>query len=219
MRALDVLVAFHFLGADVQEPDRRPLDMKNGARHRGTHQRIIGKLLGRRADVGADVENDAFRLDRRPQGRDRRPFDTGHRPQHEFRDRHERAGIARRNRGIGVARLHRFERQPHARAFAAAQCLARLFVHRDDEIGMDDTRLGCECRILLQYRFDAGLLAEKNEPQRWLTIKRQRRPGDHDLRAVVSAHCVECDRFWARHPCRLPLKSAFGATRRARAGA
>ena len=169
--------------------------MKNGARHRGTHERINGKLVGRGADVGAGIEHDAFGLDRRPQGRNRRPFDAGHRPQHQFRDRHQRAGIARRNGGIGVARLHCLERQPHARAFAVAQCLARLFVHRDDEVGMDDTRLGCECRILLQYRFDAGLLTEENESQRRLTIKRQRRPGDDDLRAVVSSHSVECDRF------------------------
>jgi hypothetical protein len=60
---------------------------------------------------------------------------------------------------------------------------------------MDDTRLDCECRILLQYRFDAGLLTEENESQRRLTIKRQRRPGDDDLRAVVSSHSVERDRF------------------------
>ena len=49
-----------------------------------------------------------------------------------------------------LALLHGLEREPHARALAAAQSLARLVVHADDTVGMHDFRSGLEVRIALE---------------------------------------------------------------------
>ena len=59
----------------------------------------------------------------------------------ESRHRHQRAGIAGRHRDVGLALLDRIDGQPHRRfAAAVAQRLARLVVHADRDVGVNDPR-------------------------------------------------------------------------------
>ena len=87
----------------------------------------------RGADVGAEVEHDAFGLDGRPQAGDGGPLDAGHGPQDQLGHGHQGAGVAGRDGNIGLALLHGLERQPHAGALAAPHRLARLVLHLDGE--------------------------------------------------------------------------------------
>ena len=94
----------------------------------------------------------------------RRAVDAGQRAQAKSRHRHQRAGIAGRDRDIGLALLDRFDRQPHRRDLAAApQRLARLVVHADGDIGMDDAGGGLQRGMLFQLGIDLGAVAEQQE--------------------------------------------------------
>ena len=56
-----------------------------------------------------------------------------------LRHRHQRAGVAGRDRDVGLALLHRVDGEPHRRLPAAvAQRLARLVVHPDRDVGVDE---------------------------------------------------------------------------------
>ena len=124
----------------------------------------------------------------------------GHRPQDQLRHRHEGAGVAGRDRDVGLALLHGLDRQPQARALAAAQGLARLVAHGDGGVGVDDdARARGERRRLLELGRDARLVAEEQEAQIRMSLERERRTGDHDLGAVIPAHGVERYRPRLRH--------------------
>ena len=112
------------------------------------------------ADRRADVEDDRFAAQRRPQRRDRRPLDRRHRMQAELRHRHQRAGVAGRNHAVGGAGLHRLDRLPHRRdPPSGAQGLARLVGHLDRDAGMKQARSGGEGRIGGEHRPDRRLVA------------------------------------------------------------
>ena len=87
----------------------------------------------------------------RPSARGRRSRDVRRLDlQDEHRLRHEGAGIAGGNGRVGTAFAHRLEAQPHAGMPAAlAQRLARLRIHGDGNIGVEDLGLGGERRLAL----------------------------------------------------------------------
>ena len=114
---------------------------------------------------------------RRPARRDRRPVDAGHGLELEFRDRHQRAGIAGGDRDVGLATLHGVDRHPHRGLPAAlAQRLARLGVHRDRDVGMDDARRRLELRTRFDQRLDQGAVAEQQEFDAGMAVERDLRP-------------------------------------------
>ena len=49
------------LDADIEQPDGRPLEVEQHARHRAAHHREIDQMLGIGADRGAEVEHDRSR--------------------------------------------------------------------------------------------------------------------------------------------------------------
>ena len=94
----------------------------------------------------------------------RRPVDPGQHAQAEPRHRHQRAGIAGGNRDIGLAFLDGLDRKPHRRVLAAAaQRLARLVVHADGDVGMDDARGRLQRRMFGELRVDQRAVAEQQE--------------------------------------------------------
>ena len=95
--ALRELVALDLFLADVEEADRRPLDAVHRRHQRGSHDRELHELLGRAIDVGAQVQHRHDAVARRQLRGDGRAVDAGQRLQHEARDRHQRAGVARRH--------------------------------------------------------------------------------------------------------------------------
>ena len=64
------------LDADVEQPDGRPVEIEQHARHRAAHHRHVDQMLGVGADRGAEIEHDGFAPQRRPERRDRRPLDA-----------------------------------------------------------------------------------------------------------------------------------------------
>ena len=72
VRLTHFLDALDLLDADIEQADGRPLDVEQRSCHGRAHEREIAELAGAGADVGADVEHDAFGFDGRPQGRDGR---------------------------------------------------------------------------------------------------------------------------------------------------
>ena len=130
------VISLQLFLADIQQPDGR-LDQPQGrARKDVTHQRELHQIVGVAFDIGTEIEHDALAAPRREEGRDRRPVDAGHRFQHEFGDRHQRAGIAGRNDTVGASLRDRLDREPHARTSRRAQGHGRLCVIRDDFFGM-----------------------------------------------------------------------------------
>ncbi len=136
-----LLETLDLLDPDVEEADRRPLEIEQHPRHGAAHGGERDEVLGIAADGGADIEHDRFAAQSRPQRRDRRAGDAGHRLEVESRHRHQGAGIAGRDHRIGLALLHGVDRHPHRRfPPAMAQRLAGLLVHLDGDVGVDDPR-------------------------------------------------------------------------------
>ena len=123
---------------------------------------------------------------------DRRALDPRHGAQVELRHRHQGAGVAGRDRDIGLALLHRVDREPHRRLPAAlAQRLARLVVHLDHDVGVDEPRGRLQPRPRVEQRRDHGLVAEQHELGVGMAGKRKIGPGNDDRRPDVAPHGVE----------------------------
>ena len=114
-RRLDLLYALDLFDADIEQTDRRAIDVEDDARHRCAHDRQVDQVLGVGADRRADVEDDRFAAQSRPHRGDRRPLDLRHGAQADLGHRHQRAGVASRNRVVGLALLPRLDRLPHRR--------------------------------------------------------------------------------------------------------
>ena len=197
--------AFRFLDADIEKADARPFDAEQDARGRGTHHRQIDEMLGVGADRGADIEHDRLPAQGRPQRRDRRPLDARQCLEIEFRHRHQRAGIAARHHHVGIAFLHRIDGEPHRGLPApVAQRLARLILHADGNLGVDDARGGFERGPRLHQRSDQRRVAEEPELAFGMARQSQIGAGDDHGRTVVSPHRIErnADLVWHRSTLR-----------------
>src|SRR6185503_4125207 len=103
------LVALDVLDADVQEADARPRDLQHVLGDDGPHQRELQQVLGRAADVRAEIEHVGRTRDSRHGGNDRRPIDTRQRLQYIARRRHQCAGVAGAHAGVGLSALHELD--------------------------------------------------------------------------------------------------------------
>ena len=136
----------------------------------------------------------------RPYRRDRRAVDAGQRAQVEPRHRHQRAGIAGGDRDVGLALLDRVDRKPHRGGLAAAaQRLARLVVHADGDVGMDDARGRLQRRMLGEFRLDQRAVAEQQEFGVGMPGQRDRGAGNDDRCADIATHGVKRDSNLLRH--------------------
>ena len=115
----------------LRSPTRRPVEAEQHPRHGAAHHGEIDQVLGIGADRGAEVEHDRVA----PAASARCAAIAGRSipamvSQVEFGHRHQRAGIAGRDRDVGVALLDGVDGEPHRGLPAAlAQRLARLVVH------------------------------------------------------------------------------------------
>ena len=151
--------------------------------------------------VGAEIEHDEVVVaERRQQGGERRPVDARHGAQRQLGHRHQRAGIAAGDRGLGLAVLHRGDRAAHRGGLGAADRLARLVVAGDDVVAMDD--LGDRARArgwLGELGADRVLVAEQEEGEVVAPLIGERGAGDHHRRADIATHRVDCDPRRAAH--------------------
>ena len=157
-------------------------------------------MLGIGADAGAEIEHDQFAAHRRPARRDGGAVDARHGPEVEFRHRHQGAGIAGRDGDIGLAALDRIDGEPH-RTFPAAlaQRLARLGVHRNRDVGVDEAGDGLQRRAGGEQRLDDRAVAEQQEFDVRMPPQRQFRAGDDHRGPMVSPHGVERDTDFIGH--------------------
>src|SRR6185295_7665386 len=113
-------------------------------------------------------------------------------------------GVAGRNHAVGLALLHRLERQPHARAATAAHGLAGLVLHLHGNVGVHDGGPRAELRVGRELGLDAWARAEKHKAQLRLALERQGRTRHYDARTAIPTHRIE--RYRAR-PCHDPLST------------
>ena len=129
-------------------PNKRP-------RHGRPHEGELNELAGIGTDIGAHIEHDAFRIDRGPDRSDGRTVNPLDRPQAKLGHGHERASIAGGDDGIGMVVADGLDGEPHARLpTPPAERLARLRVHGDGDIGMNDFAFACEGGIGRKLRGD-----------------------------------------------------------------
>ncbi len=157
-------------------------------------------MLGVRADGRADVEHDGAPAQGRPQRRERRTVDLRHGAQADFRHGHEGAGIAGRDRAIGLAVANRLDRLPHRRiAPARAQRLARLVGHADGDAGVAHLGQRRQPGLGLEQGRDLLLVAEHQEFDVGKAFHEQCRARNDDRRAEIPAHGVERDPYRLFH--------------------
>ena len=151
------------------------------------------------------------------------PLRVGHRPaiagrsmpamvlRSNLRHRHQRAGIAGRDRDVGFALLDRIDGEPHRRLPAAMpQRLARLVVHAGRRRRCaTSARFGLEPRQLVEQRLDHGAVAEQQELDVGVAGRATpRRRGTTTEGAMVAAHGVKRDADLIRHGATLTALDA-----------
>jgi hypothetical protein len=105
---------------------------------------------------------------------------------------HQRAGIAGRNRNIGLTGLYGLDRPPHGRDIAAAaQRLAGLLVHADGKLAVMENRFVAEFGKIRQNRI--ALLFQPVESEGDIRMPLQCLCGtwDDNLGTKVATHEVE----------------------------
>ncbi len=196
----DFLAALDFLDADIEQADGRPFEIEQHARHGAAHHRQRHQMMRVAADGGAEIEHHRIAARGRPDRRERRTVDAGQHAQAEPRHRHQRAGIAGGDRNVGLALLDGVDRQPHRRGLAAAaQRLARLVVHADGDVGMDDARGRLQRRMFGELRFDQRAVAEQQKFGVGMPGQRNRGAGNDDRCADIATHGVKRDSNLLRH--------------------
>ncbi len=187
--------------------------MSNRARaERRAEDREIDELLGVAADGGAHVEHDDVGAQGRPDGGDRRARDAFHGPQAEGRHGHQRAGVAAGNGDVGLAVLDGLQRHPHRGfAFALAQGLGGLFVHRDDVVAVEDPADLFEVWEFVEERRDLGFAAVEQERRVAEFAQSERGALDGHLRADIAAHGVDRYADCICHSIRFGARNATAA--------
>mmetsp|Transcript_1251 Transcript_1251/g.3581 ORF Transcript_1251/g.3581 Transcript_1251/m.3581 type:complete len:368 (-) Transcript_1251:709-1812(-) len=189
----DGLAALDGFFADVEQADARFLDAIDRRHQRTAHHRELQQVLGRRVDVGAEVEHGGEATSRiRHHRRNRGAVDTVQRLEQDLGHRHQRTGVARRHAGMGQRRLavpagpELLDCDAHRRVTLAPQGDLDRVVHRDHLAGRDHTaaRQGRRRRQCLgladEHQLGARVLVEEGAAGR----QRHRR-------AVVAAHAVD----------------------------
>ena len=162
-RLTQLIMAFLFLAADIQEADMGMRDAANDGGEDRPHQRELDQVLRVAFDVGAEVEHAAFT---RPgwQARDhRRPADALQHPQGDFRHRHQGAGIAGRDDAIGLTVADQVDGLAHAAFTALTQGHRGLVLVSHHAIGVDNAQAaGIDATLAGHHRLQARLIADQN---------------------------------------------------------
>ena len=208
--ALHGLVTLDVLDPDVEQPHARPLlVLDRGDQHRAHHAELH-ELLRRAIDVGAQIQHvgeGSFLV--RQHGGNRRSVDAGDSFQHEARDRHQGAGIARAHRRVRLAFLDEVDGDAHRRILLVAQCLGRRFVHchyfarrMHPQLLAGDSTAGFQLGVDRLAHADQH---DRDVPRASLEVERGRH---RHMGAVVAAHAIDRQRNPRR--CQRGLL-AFGA--------
>lgn len=190
---LDVLVALHLFGANVQQGHQRRLHAEHDAGEGRAHDGEIDEMTRLGADIGADIENDGLAAHGGPQRGDSRALDAVERTELELGHGHERAGVAGRDGGGGLAILHGLDRPPHGRLAATAQRLAGLVVHAHHIGGRANFDDLDKPRLAGDQLFKLVLTSVQQKTRARMTDARNGDAVDHGTGGVVATHGVDRD--------------------------
>src|SRR5471032_2849707 len=190
---LDHFVALDVLGADVQQADGRALDFFHGRDQHRTHDGELVQVMRFAIDVGAQVQHigrSIFLV--RHDAADGRAVDAGHGLEYVARYRHQGAGIAGRDAGLGLAVLDLLDGDAHRRILLAAQGHFERIVHGDLFGGVlhGDARMRVDVQ-LFQFRADYVLQTDQDQFSVRFTFEEGNSGGDSDRRAVIATHTVD----------------------------
>ncbi|OIQ64435.1 hypothetical protein GALL_540130 [mine drainage metagenome] len=195
MRHLQLGMALVFLGADIQQAHARPHQLQPVARIRRAHHGILQQVFGIGLDVGADVQHhvEAALVARGPKAGDRRAIDAGDLAQPDHRQRHQRAGIARRNAGTGFTAFDQINSHAHGRIFFVAHRQCRRLIHPHHFRGMMNTQTRICLRMMdAQLRLDRVLQANQYDIERRIARKTfQCGRHGHNL-SVIATRRINC---------------------------
>ena len=180
----DELVALLRLLADREERDGRALDLERVLGEDGAHVGELEQVLGARVGVGARVEQHARAVRARERDRDRRTMDSGKPADLDEPRGQESAGVAGRERHVGLALLDGATGREERAVALGAHGVPGLLVHLDLLVGVDDLESARE-------RLDD--LAPAVEDRLDGVAARLERARDDLLRRPVAAHRVHRD--------------------------
>ena len=187
------VVAFQFLGADVQQADGGCGQPEHGAREHVAHHGELDQVARVALHVGAEVEQHHVAARR---GADRRhggPVDAGQGLDHDLRERQQRAGVAGGDHAGCLAAGHRVDRDAH-RGAAHAQRRGGLGVVADRLGRVPDGAGGGGAAMALQQRVQLCLVADQQEACAGMALGGDLQTLDHHERRVIAAHGVHRQR-------------------------
>ena len=191
---LDVFGALGFLGPDVEQAGPRAFAAGDDPRIGRAHDCELDEVAGIAFAIRAQIEHDHVIVgQRREQCGQRRTVEPGHGAQRKLAHRHQRAGIARGNRGAGIALLHCIDRKAHAGGLGTAQRAARQLVAADHVGAMQYFGRPGHAGMRVECSLDARFIANQQELELVVTPTRQRGAFDHHAHAFVSAHRIDGD--------------------------
>ena len=207
-RLADGIVSLQILRADIEQADRRLDQPEDRAGEDIAHQRELNEVLVVAFDIGAEIQHHALAAPGRKKRRNCRAVDPRQHLEHEFGDRHQRAGIAGRN-------------HPSARPSATASIASRMLDCRPVRRPATACIVGAlprRCGATSRRRRDGapspaagGLLLPRRTAGSDVGMPLQARyrlPYDH-ARSMVAAHCIKGDRDAAAHLARLCASPFF----------
>jgi hypothetical protein len=169
-------------------------------------------LFGVAADRRAYVEDDDISPQGRPDGGNSGPGNALYRAQAECRHGHQSAGVPTGDCDVGLTVLHRLEGHPH-RGFAPAlaEGLGRLFVHRNNAVGMQNPADLLEVWESVEDGGDLGFASVKQERRVAQFAQSERGTFDRHLRADIAAHGVDRYADCICHAIRFEARNATAA--------
>jgi hypothetical protein len=120
--------------------------------------------------------------------------------------------VLSRHRGVGMALLHRIDRDPHRGRARAADRLAWLLARVNRIGGVDDLHARAEQRVMREFLADQGFVTVEVELERLVAALGASRTGDHHRSAVVPTHCVDGDSRACVHALKRPGRSRAQAS-------
>ncbi len=139
--------------------------------------------------AGIHQHKDVFR--RRYQARQARAIHAFERAKFEVRRCEQRAGVAGRDNGIGLARFDQVNCSRHRAVFLATDGLDGRVIHFDNLAGMNQLQPRVSAADSTQLSLNAGLVADEEQSFDLAeTAQGVHRARDHVLRGVIAAHGI-----------------------------
>ena len=185
----DFLLAFHLLGADVQQCNPRALQPQRMTRQNLTHKSKFGQIDGVTFGVGAQIKHNIFTGAVRHNTDNGRTMNLGNRLERQLGDGHQRTGIAGGNHRLRLTGTYGVNCHKHAGIAVADN--RRGFVFVMHHLGrMTEFADLFQSRELFQKRRYLSGIAKYEESYIRMFFGCNCQPFYNDSGGVVSPHCI-----------------------------